>query len=82
MSFTRRSWAEYLGGTRFTLHHPCGHQEPWDPTKGPIARRIGPMGCKLMAHSWSFEGGGITATCRICFPKGKKHPAPDGWRKR
>lgn len=65
-----RSWAEYLGGTRIRFHHPCGHTSTKDYSKGPVAKRMGVAGARLMASWWSKEKGGVIARC----PKGcKRH---------
>lgn len=63
---TGRAFAEYLGDTRIKFTYECGHTEIKDYSKGPVHKRMGPSGCKMMASWWSKEKGGVVAAC----PKG------------
>lgn len=64
----KRSWAELVkpGGTVVRFHYPCGHTSTKDYSKGPIPKRMGRAGCKLMVSWWSKEHGGVTAKCPKC----------------
>jgi len=63
------SWVELIGPTKMRFHHPCGHTSMKDYSKGKVARRMGPEGCKMMASWWSKDKGGVRAPCPKCFPK-------------
>ena len=69
-----RAWAELVepGGTKIRFHYPCGHTSVKDYSKGPIPKRMGVAGCKLMADWWSKEHGGVTADCPTCLRKQKR----------
>lgn len=58
-----RAWAEYLGGTRIKYSWPCGASEIKDHGKGPISKRMGAVGCAMMAKRWAKERGGVIALC-------------------
>ena len=68
-----RAYAEHLGGTVVRFHYPCGHTSTKDYSKGPVVKRMGTLGVKMMASWWSQAKGGVTANC----PKGCTWP---GWR--
>ena len=67
-----RTWAEHLGGTRMKFHYPCGHSSVKDYSKGPVTRRMGEVGVRLMCRWWSKEKGGVTAPCPKCDPPSEK----------
>tara|TARA_Y100000310_G_scaffold336739_1_gene422101 strand:+ start:9265 stop:9612 length:348 start_codon:yes stop_codon:yes gene_type:complete len=75
-----RASADYLGGTRFRFTFPCcGHSFTQDFSKGPPARRMGEMGCAMMARYWGIHLGpdgrpsasdGVTlGWCPKCMPE-------------
>lgn len=63
----KRAYAEWLGGTRMRFFYPCGHTSTKDYAKGPVSKRMGSIGTKMMASWWSKDKGGVSgAHC----PKG------------
>lgn len=58
-----RAWAEYLGGTRIRYHWPCGATRIKDHSKGKLSKRMGPVGCELMARHWAKDRGGVIVPC-------------------
>lgn len=62
----RRATAQYIGGTKIRFIFDCGHTQTKDFSQGPISKRMGALGCKLMAHYWSKQGGGVNARCPRC----------------
>lgn len=63
-----RGWAEYLGGTRVRFHfNDCSHTVIKDYSKGPVSRRMGEAGTKLMASWWTKEKNGVSIPpCARC----------------
>ncbi len=59
-----RTRPEYLGGTKFRFHWPCGATRNKDYGKGPIPKRMGAGGCAIMARMWSSTGA--SALCPKC----------------
>ena len=69
------------GGTKIRFHYPCGHTSTKDYSKGPIPKRMGVLGCKLMANWWAKEHSGVTADCPKCGRKKKQRIPPPKKRK-
>lgn len=66
-----RSYVEYPGGTRLRFVHPCGHTSTKDYSKGPLPKRMGEMGVRMMAKLWRRGGAGVVAPCpKGCMPGG------------
>ena len=72
-----RARADYLGGTRFRYTFPCcGHSFTQDFSKGSPAKRMGELGCAMMARYWSTDDGRPAANdgvsvgwCPKCLPE-------------
>lgn len=67
-----RAYAEYLGGTKIKFYYDCGHMSVKDYSKGPVSKRVGEIGCKMMTSWWSKEKGGVTAPCPTCEREKRK----------
>jgi hypothetical protein len=61
-----RATAEHLGGTRVRFTFPCGHSRIDDFSKGPVAKRVGELGVRVLVRHW--QAGGVTYPCPKCFP--------------
>lgn len=62
-----RQYATAVDGTVITFE--CEHQKheyKIDFSKKPLASRMGPAGCRLMAGWWSREKGGCIGECPKC----------------
>lgn len=60
-----RAKAEWLGGTRFRFHWPCGATRTKDYGKGPVAKRMGEAGCEIMNRMWRSSGtSGLCPKCK------------------
>ena len=62
-----RQYAVETSGTVITFE--CarhGHRYKIDFSKRPVAKRMPPEGCRLMARWWSRERGGCAGECPKC----------------
>lgn len=64
---TARAWTYKVEGTKITIEYPCGHRSTKDYSKGPISKRMGVEGCRMMGRWWRKEAGGVNAgPCKRC----------------
>lgn len=61
---TPRATAEHLGSTRVKFTFPCGHTKVEDFGTGPVAKRWGESGTRLMVKWW--QSAGVTYECARC----------------
>lgn len=53
-----------LTGTKVTFFLECGHKSTKDFSKGPISKRIGTDGLKLLVKYW--RNSGVYINCAKC----------------
>lgn len=73
MKHARGHAIAYDGATTITYEWPCGHQRKHDYSKGPIPKRVGTLGCRMLARWHSKERGGVNlGPCPTCERRTQK----------